>query len=497
MCKTGSIKNFEIKTDLSNQMAIESPPKMEEEADNNNDQNMEEDNEEEEEQVSYHPSAPSSQPELFDMQTTVDPSYIISLIRKLLPHTHSNNKNAVEAMDIQTQTNEDKAVSYVDEAAWEESGCILWDLAVNKNHALLMLENLLLEVLFASLTVSQSARVTEIGLGILANIACHQVLRNKLVSVPGLVGIVVDQLFLDDSMCLYEAFRLLALGVQGSGSVEWAKALQPEHILSRIFWVAENTLVPQLLEKTTGLLLVIADSQQETSEILLPHLMKLGLPNLLISLLACEMKHLSSERVPERYSVLDTLLRVIEALSVLDDYSKVISSNKELVQLVYDLIKLPDKAEVSNSCLTAVVLIANILTDEPNLASEASQDLPLLQGLLGLLPFVSSDIEVRRALWSVLGRLLVCINEDRMIQSSLQQIVAILVDKADFIEDDIIDHCDEDCNGATSRITSFSRIYSILRRWTEVSENMIEKDTIGVGHDDDETVQKLLKCCQK
>lgn len=56
-----------------------------------------------------------------------------------------------------------------------------------------------------------------------------------------------------------------------------------------------------LTGQTTGLLLAILESQLEVSEILLPHLMKLGLPNLLFSLLACEIKHLSSERVPERY----------------------------------------------------------------------------------------------------------------------------------------------------------------------------------------------------
>lgn len=40
------------------------------------------------------------------------------------------------------------------------------------------------------------------------------------------------------------------------------------------------------------------------------------------------------------------ILRAIEALSVLDDYSQEISSNKELFHLVCGLIKLPEKAEV-------------------------------------------------------------------------------------------------------------------------------------------------------
>ena len=119
-----------------------------------------------------------------------------------------------------------------------------------------------------------------------------------------------------------------------------------------------------------------------------------------------------------RYSILDLILRTIEALSVLDDYSQDICSNKEVFCLVSDLVRLPDKVEVyfrwpvtiklkhmhlfislcnnylshswnhgddnceklmvgisqvANSCITAAVLIANILIDAADLASEISQ----------------------------------------------------------------------------------------------------------------------------
>lgn len=47
-----------------------------------------------------------------------------------------------------------------------------------------------------------------------------------------------------------------------------------------------------------------------------------------------------------RFSILDVILRVVEALSTIDGYSQEISSNKELFQLVSDLVKLPDKVEV-------------------------------------------------------------------------------------------------------------------------------------------------------
>uniref|UniRef100_M1AAM7 Uncharacterized protein n=1 Tax=Solanum tuberosum TaxID=4113 RepID=M1AAM7_SOLTU len=112
----------------------------------------------------HHPPAPSG--ELFDITTTVDPAYIISLIRKLLPENvkhgerskittssppeneegqswsidESENMKNVETFVKQSVDDkfycqnecEDVAVG---EETWEEFGCILWDLAASKTHA--------------------------------------------------------------------------------------------------------------------------------------------------------------------------------------------------------------------------------------------------------------------------------------------------------------------------------------------------------------------------
>ncbi|OVA17895.1 hypothetical protein BVC80_1835g291 [Macleaya cordata] len=451
--------------------------------------------EEERTEEAYNPSAPSS--ELFDVSTTVDPSYIISLIRKLLPfnvrdnhrdhgvngrvgsveegseaviveestaviaspsvQTFSNNRTDVmdipddhdglscrnEGGQILLDSSEHRELS-AQEQAWEEYGCILWDLAANKTHSEFMVENLLLDVLLASLAVAKSVRVIEISLGILANLVCHEVPRNHIISTKGLVSIVVDQLFLDDSTCLCEACRLLTLGLRSSESVTWAEALQHEHVLLRILWIAENTLNPQLLEKSVGLLLAMVDNQHEVTELVLPPLMKLGLANILINLLACEVDRLYGDRIPDRYPALDVILEVIEVLSAVDNYSKVIALNKELLKLVLDVVKLPDKVEISSSCVAAVVLFANILADAPDLVSEVSQDVPFLQGLLDTIPYVSDDSEARHALWSVVGRLLLNVQEHMITPSLLNQYVSALVDKSDFIEEDLVDHKQED-----------------------------------------------------
>ncbi|ONI01011.1 hypothetical protein PRUPE_6G116300 [Prunus persica] len=490
-----------------------------------------EDQEEQERQVQRHdapahnPSAPPD--EFFDISTTVDPSYVISLIRKLLPANASNNHNShgdvfyAHVQELETDHTDKTAPtlsgdrllhvsndgsesmeiaddfhksapeerqnngSYdgaeqcghsvpVGEEAWEEYGCILWDLAASKTHAELM----------------------EITLGIIGNLACHEVPMKHIVSTIGLIGTVVDQLFSEDAQCLCEACRLLTVGLQSSECISWAKELQSEHILSRILWIAENSLNPQLIEKSVEVLLATIESSEEVVLILLPPLMKLGLASLLINLLDFEMSQLLSERVPERYPVLDVILRSIEALSVIDGHSQEICSNKDLFRLVCDLVKLPDKVEVANSCITAGVLIANILSDEPHLASEISQDLPFLQGLLDIFPFSSEDLEARSALWNIIARLLVRVQENEMSRSALQQYVSVLVSKSDAIEDDLLDFQLDELN-SKARTTSLRRIISLLNQWTASKDDDKENEMMGNRYEDDINIDRLLDCCCK
>lgn len=60
-------------------------------------------------------------------------------------------------------------------------------------------------------------------------------------------------------------------------------------------------------EQSVGLLLAIMENQ-DVIPILLQPLMNLGLPNLLVNLLASQMGKLTSERMPERYDFLSSSL---------------------------------------------------------------------------------------------------------------------------------------------------------------------------------------------
>ncbi|XP_012837946.1 PREDICTED: protein saal1, partial [Erythranthe guttata] len=445
----------------------------------------------------------------FDISTTVDPSYVISLIRKLLPSNVQDGERAIGRGLIREEPNTEEIKedeSYQNhgtlnrpesrnddhnqgrsagEETWEEGGCILWDLAASEDHAQFMVQNLILEVLSANLAVSQSLRITEIGLGIIGNLACHEIPRKQIASTKGLVGVVVEQLLLDDVPCLCEACRLPVLAYI---------SLQAEHILSRILWIAENALNPMLLEKSVGLLLAVLESQQEVAAILLPPISKLDILNLLIKLLAFEMSKLKGERIPERYTVLDLILRAIEVLSTMDNYSQEICLNKELLQLAKELIELPDKYEVSSSCVTAVVLLANILTDAPSATFELSQDLNFLQGVFNVFPFASDDAEAQSAIWSVIARLLTLVQESEMSPSIFHFLVSILASKLDLIEDEILVR---PCAETDARIIAMKRISDILMRW-KLSDGRV-KDTSSMEDSsiNEETVDKLLEVCYK
>ncbi|CAA7027723.1 unnamed protein product [Microthlaspi erraticum] len=488
---------------------------------------------------SHHPPPPPD--ELFDISTTVDPSYVISLIRKLLPidsgseecdqsneerHNHhlvDTSNGDPESMDIGGNTHEftseekDKASSCREpeklsgsslEEAWEDHGCVLWDLAASRTHAELMVENLILQVLHANLMVSKSTRIREICIGIIGNLACHEGLLKHIESTAGLVNILVGQLFLDDTQCLSEVCRILTTGLYGAGFTFWAECLQSDDILRRILWIAENTLNPHLSEKSVGLLLGIIEGQQEVGQLLIPPLMTLGLTSLLINLLSFEMSKLATERIPERYPVLEIILRAFEALSASDNHSKEICSSKQLFKLVCDLMKLQDKAEVATSCVTAGVLIANMLSETVDFIPEVSQDFSFLEGLFSTLPFASDDLEARRALWTVIARLLARVNESEINRSCLSQYISVLLSSSDVIEDDLLDIQLEESNEesqnsfpsqikSSARTIAIQKMESILNSWNIREEDLHEESMNGDCSVNKADVKRLSDCCQR
>ncbi|XP_078437508.1 ARM repeat superfamily protein isoform X2 [Wolffia australiana] len=493
---------------------------------------MEEGEEDDEETPTHLPFAPSMEVSLPGVSTTVDPGYIISLIRKLLPHQskqdnfYDSNLHDMTSAEESTlkageKSAEDTSLSswsdeitsklekfhtndgrwgdskhsgvIVVEEVWEDCGCIIWDLAANKNHAKFMVENFLLDVITMTLVVSKSARVTEICLGIMGNLACHDVLSNTIISTAGLVQTIVFHLNVNDPACLCELFRLLSVSLRGKDFIPWVEALHPDYALQRILWIAENTLNIQLLEKVLELLLVIV-SQEEVANNILPSLIHLGVSDLLVSLLSSEMSKQREEHNPERIPILDLILQSIEVLSTTNQYSGQILSNKELWTRLSEIVKHPDKDEVSICCGSSMVIIANILMDDSDVALELYQDLPFFYGVLEILPFVTNDSLARGALWSILSEFLLQIQKNANSASSLEPYIYALTEKAydmgDQLEDLFIGDHSEDLNDTKIALT---RMGSILEQWkSRCISPEGSKPTVDV-----EKVESLLGYCSK
>ncbi|GJM96211.1 hypothetical protein PR202_ga13027 [Eleusine coracana subsp. coracana] len=397
--------------------------------------------------------------QLPDDSTTVDPSYTISLIRQLLPQGSNVEKEFRQVLDLrgakqgvpeEKEANQDKgeATELENKDPWEESGCILWDLAASKPQAELMMNNLVLEVLLANLHVTQSPRVKEICLGIMGNLACHESLVNAMSLQNGLIATVVDQLFLDDSACLSETFsiyqvilhdRLLSAVLRSSASVSWAEALSPDEILSRVLWIVGNTLNSTLLEKSIDFLSTVIDSQ-DVSTILLQPLIKVGVIDHAISLLASEFEKLSDESKLDRASSLDLILHFIEELSSLDSCSEVMSSSEQLIQVLYSIVKLPDKFEVTSYCASVVIILANILADGKQIVPILSHDIPFMEGLFDILPLVADDKQARNALWCTLARLLAQTRGIDVNSTYFEQFASLVLGRFTLIKDDLDSH---------------------------------------------------------
>lgn len=86
-------------------------------------------------------------------------------------------------------------------------------------------------------------------------------------------------------------------------------------------------------------------------------------------------------------------------------------------------------------------------------------DFTFLRGLLDIFPFASDDLEARSALWNIMERLLLQVQECEMPPSVLHGCVSVLAEKSDLIED-LLDHKLEGLK-ATSRHRAVSFLVSL------------------------------------
>ncbi|XP_047085688.1 uncharacterized protein LOC124697097 [Lolium rigidum] len=456
-----------------------------------------EDGEDDEDAPTHLPFAPTGE-ELPDDATTVDPSYTISLIRKLIPKGSDLEK---EFSDKSSSSDDGESTLPEYEDQWEECGCILWDLAASEPQAEHMIDNSVLEVLLENLRVADSSRVKEVCLGIMGNLACHESLVNAICLEKGLITTVVNQLFLDDVKCLSEAFRLLAAALRCSASVSWAEVLLPDEILSRMLWIIGNTSDLILLEKSIDFISTVIDAQDVIAALIDP-MLKVGLVDHVVGLLTTEIEKSPEEKL-DRPGSLDMILRFMEELSAIHSVSEVMSSSDRLMKVLVSMIKSPDKHEFAKYCASVVIIISNILTDGKHLVPMLSHDLPFLEGLFDILPVVPDDDQARYALWGTLPRIMPRRQETEMDSSSLDQFASLFLGKFTLIKDDLESHVIDEENlssedalvlGWTSKC--LRSISFVMEKWIEEKSSQSKQDAPPTGNSIDDA-REVLSYCHK
>ncbi|KAI5056379.1 hypothetical protein GOP47_0028197 [Adiantum capillus-veneris] len=388
-----------------------------------------------------------------------------------------------------------RSASKTSEEQREEAGCMLWDLAAAQSHAEFMVENHILDVLLAILGIPHSDRLREVCLGILGNLACHAEPVKAIVQTSGLPDQVLQSLFVDDAPSLSEACRLLSASLHSDQVDSWVKAINSGEVLERVMWIAANTMNSLLLEKSTELLLAMVDCQGSNASVLLTLLVRLELPAVLTDLLASEVNAFTEGTCSHGNVVLDTILQIAEALSLVDDAAGQLAENEKLFTLACQVIQLSEKEEVGPAAITATVLVANLLAEKEDLIHQVAQDWLFMKQLLELLPSAADDPGARNAFWSILGRVGLEVASSTGATVCTEVSLAFAQGSKVLLED-LQEHQDMDENleeaettrGYTAKLETLGTFLHIMEDWM-ASNGSTEKKS--------EAYETIASCCSR
>eukprot|EP00850_Spirogloea_muscicola_P022615 SM000303S11793 [mRNA] locus=s303:31882:35299:- [translate_table: standard] len=334
----------------------------------------------------------------------------------------------------------------VDEGLPEQAGCVLWDLASSDDHAAFLIGNQILDVVLAVLKSDCSYRLREISLGILGNLACHPSSATAFAKNADILQLVVEQLHVDDPPCLTETCRLLSAGLRSAEAGPWVSKLNQDGALGRVLWIIANTNQSQLVEKCAELLMAMVDGKHKAHVTLLQPLLDFGIVENLTDLLNSEV--ISSLNGSPRDGTLniDTILGVLEGLSVLDLSAPRVAENDKLLDTLLQILHCSDNHEIGPSAVGAAVLLANFLADRPDVKSKLRWDALLLDKLLIVLPGCGADMGARSAIWSILGVLAqeyIRALTEHPRDSKLEDLARTVAESLDMLKEELDTHRDD------------------------------------------------------
>ncbi|XP_077979146.1 protein saal1-like [Glandiceps talaboti] len=147
----------------------------------------------------------------------------------------------------------------------ENELCKLWDTSMNKDVAVFLHEWQTVDILISVIETTNAPRATEICVGILANMACHEELVLDLSKNPRLIKVVLALLECTDPPTLVETTRLIYSCVSHTQSAQyWLSAMKADiSIVNTICFVLQSSTNGDLIHNMSDLVDKLLDVDDE------------------------------------------------------------------------------------------------------------------------------------------------------------------------------------------------------------------------------------------
>eukprot|EP00192_Tetraselmis_astigmatica_P004962 CAMPEP_0117674272 /NCGR_PEP_ID=MMETSP0804-20121206/14942_1 /TAXON_ID=1074897 /ORGANISM="Tetraselmis astigmatica, Strain CCMP880" /LENGTH=435 /DNA_ID=CAMNT_0005483115 /DNA_START=89 /DNA_END=1396 /DNA_ORIENTATION=- len=290
----------------------------------------------------------------------------------------------------------------------EEASCELWDFSANEDCAAFMVNNQLLDLLQAVLDSAATApqRQVETACGVVANLLCHIVLKPCLEEQDSIIAAVAAAITsVDDVAVLVSACSALTSAIKAEvqsccctvrGS--WQAAVISRDWVSRLLWIADNSLDAELLERALDLVGAVACSSEAAMSMLLSAGMLQSAMGHIQAFCTALGEEEPSSSPSARENVADASLRVIEVVASHQDGVRLLESRQEEVQqslvtiLVWSEIEmLEGSAALTMAAWASPSILRSVLVDRAFFAK--------------VLQLLKDDAEedARGAAWQLLG----------------------------------------------------------------------------------------------
>ncbi|EFX84907.1 hypothetical protein DAPPUDRAFT_99313 [Daphnia pulex] len=184
--------------------------------------------------------------------TLYSESFILKTLMNLtakLP-VYSRESNTSDNLD-------DEAVEL--EESLETDLCLLWDMTADRDVALCLIQHDILDIMKCVMEESIAPRLTEIGIGILANLSCQNEISAQIILDQELTTAIVNLMTIsDDSQTIIQIVRLLNTLLAHSQIESCISLPSLEALVKSVAFILQNSLNEELLIGSSKLLDAIA-----------------------------------------------------------------------------------------------------------------------------------------------------------------------------------------------------------------------------------------------